>query len=144
MRNSLRLLFLYLAWVIALFALVGSLFGSEILHLPMCTLCWYQRICLYPLALLLGIACFTQDFKVVKYALPLSILGFFIGLYQYLLQMHWLPDFSILAKCTTSGGRCDIMNFQIYFITLPFLSLIASFLISLFLFFVSKKEKSHS
>ena len=48
-------IFAYAAWVIALLSTLGSLFFGEIMKLPPCTLCWYQRICMYPLVVILAV-----------------------------------------------------------------------------------------
>ena len=65
MNRSTRL---YLAWVVALVATLGSLYLSEVLGYRPCKLCWYQRIAMYPLALMLGIAAFRDDLRVRLYA----------------------------------------------------------------------------
>lgn len=75
---------LYIAWVIALIATIGSLYFSEIQNFKPCILCWYQRIAMYPLVLILGIAAFTRDLKIRRYALSLAVIGFIIALIQNL------------------------------------------------------------
>ena len=71
-------LFLYTAWVTSLMATVGSLFFSEILHFPPCMLCWYQRILMYPLVVIIAVGILRRDKGVYQYVLPLSITGFII------------------------------------------------------------------
>lgn len=127
---------LLIAWLIALSALVITLYGSEIVSLPVCHLCWYQRICMYPLAIILGIATWRNDIDIKIYTLPLSILGALFALYQYLEQM--IPGFAPIHLC---GGDidCSIIHFQWFgFITYPFLSFIAFILISLCLLMTKK------
>ena len=115
---------LYFAWLIALLALMGSLYSSVILHLPVCDLCWYQRVCIYPLVIILGIATYRHDLAIIKYAIPLAILGALFALYQYLEQM--IPGFSPLALCSPTGPDCSHIHFKwLGFITYPFISLIA-------------------
>ncbi|WP_293913586.1 disulfide bond formation protein B [Deinococcus sp.] len=75
---------LYLAWVFALVATLGSLYFSEIKAFVPCVLCWYQRICMYPLAVLLGVAAFRADLGIRAYALALAGIGWSIALYQNL------------------------------------------------------------
>lgn len=75
---------LYVAWVISLLGLVVSLYLGEISGVQPCPFCWYQRVALYPLALILGIACYRDDRQIVIYALPLAILGAVIALLQTL------------------------------------------------------------
>ena len=66
---------LFSAWVIALAASLGALFIGDVLGQEPCNLCWYQRIAMFPLALVLGIACLYNDFSIRRYALPLAIAG---------------------------------------------------------------------
>ena len=73
---------LLFAWLIALIGLLGSLFFSEIIKLDPCKLCWYQRICLFPLAIILLIAFLKNDNKIAIYVYPLVIIGAIIALYQ--------------------------------------------------------------
>lgn len=132
MTYSKRLYSLYFAWLIACVCLVATLFASELFKMEVCHLCWYQRVCIYPLAVILGIACFTSDFKVIKYALPLTILGFLFGLYQYLEQM--IPGFAPINLCSAQGPSCNIIHFQwLGFITFPFLSMVATLLMAILL-----------
>ncbi|MFN8943717.1 MAG: disulfide bond formation protein B, partial [Pseudobdellovibrionaceae bacterium] len=66
---------LYFSFIFSLSATFGSLYFSEILRYPPCVLCWYQRICMYPLVLIFGAAIWTEDSQFLKYTLPLSFLG---------------------------------------------------------------------
>jgi disulfide bond formation protein DsbB len=114
---------LYFAWLIAAVGMLATLYGSEIMHLPVCNLCWYQRICLYPLVVILGIACYKNTHDIVSYVLPLPILGMFFSGYQYAEQM--IPGFGPIPLCG-EGIPCGDIHFQLFgFITLPFLSLLA-------------------
>ncbi len=126
-----RQLSLFFAWLIALIALIATLYSSEILNMAVCHLCWYQRICIYPLVILLGIGAFRDDRNVVIYALPLAILGACFALYQYLQQM--IPGFALIELCG-AGPSCSDIHFKLFgFITFPFLSLIASLAIAFLL-----------
>jgi disulfide bond formation protein DsbB len=130
---------LYFAWLIALTCLLGSLYSSEILKMPVCLLCWYQRIALYPLALILGIATYRDDRAVIHYALPLSLLAMLIALYQYLMQMF--PTLFPLQLCGL-GPSCYAMHFKLLgFITYPFLSLLTAVLITAFIVLASCQSK---
>ncbi|KKW11337.1 MAG: putative disulfide formation protein [Microgenomates group bacterium GW2011_GWC1_49_7] len=86
------------AWSISLSATLGSLFFSEILRLPPCVLCWYQRILMYPLVLILGVGIVKKDKYLPFYVLPLSILGTVVAFYHYLLQRGVIPD--SVAPCS--------------------------------------------
>ena len=123
---------LYFAWLIALAATVGSLYFSIIRELPVCHLCWYQRICIYPLAIILGIAAYYNDRRIVKYVLPLSLVGFLLGLYQYLWQM--MPNMPTILSTCEPGALCQTIHVQLFgFVTLPFLNMLTALGISFFL-----------
>ena len=74
---------LYIAWVVSLIAMFGSLYFSEMKGYIPCELCWYQRIFMYPLTLILGIGTFQNDSSVKKFVLPLSLIGGIISLMHY-------------------------------------------------------------
>ncbi|MYL45090.1 disulfide bond formation protein B [Virgibacillus halodenitrificans] len=136
-NKSRKQLYLYFAWLVSVIATLGSLYFSEILHYIPCELCWYQRIIMYPLALILGIATFTNDFNVKKYVLPLSLIGWCISLFHYLEQK--VPGFAKLKACA-DGVPCDAAYINwLGFVTIPFLALIAFTLISVFMIMLRKK-----
>jgi len=125
-----------ITWIISLIATLGSLYFSEIVGFPPCDLCWYQRIFMYPLTIILGIATFKKSNEVIPYILPLPLIGFSIALYQFILEnipagdsTFCGPDISCTAK------YIDIFGF----ITIPFLSMI-SFAIIFVLLLVAKKK----
>lgn len=118
MKN--RIVFLYASWVVALIAMLGSLYFSEIRKFIPCELCWYQRILMYPLVLILGIATFQGDTRVKKYVLPMAIIGAFISIMHYLEQK--VPGFSGIKPCV-SGVPCSGQYINWFgFITIPFLA----------------------
>lgn len=117
-----RQLTLFAAWIIALASLLITLFASEIMQTPVCYLCWYQRVCMYPLVIILGIAAFQNDRRGAIYAWPFTIIGACFALYQYLEQM--IPGFAPINLCSANGPSCSEINFILFgFITYPFLSL---------------------
>lgn len=133
-----RLVCLYGAWGISLVALLGSFYVSEVLHVIPCSLCWYQRIALFPLALLLAIAIYRADFSIWIYALPLALVAFGLAIWQLLL-LH-LPELSLGHVCG-SGASCSESGWVIWkFIDLPFLSAVGSFFLSVLLVFSRKKN----
>lgn len=90
-----KTLYLAFAWVVALVATLGSLYYSEVrLFLP-CELCWYQRIFMYPQAVILGLALWRQDFGVWPYSLALSLLGGSVSVLH--LTQEWFPGLFPLA-----------------------------------------------
>lgn len=127
MRNNA----LYLAWVVSLIATGGSLYLSEVLHYIPCELCWFQRIFMYPQAILLGIACYRNDRGIIPYVLPLSVIGGFISIYHYAKQK--IPGFAELLPCS-AGVPCN-KDYLDWFgiITIPLLALIAFVMISVLL-----------
>ncbi|WP_248924626.1 disulfide oxidoreductase [Paenibacillus hamazuiensis] len=122
---------LYLAWVVSLIATGGSLFMSEVLGYIPCKLCWLQRICMYPLVVLLGRASYLNDRKQIGYVLPLSIIGGCISLYHYAEQK--IPGFAKLLPCT-AGVPCNVDYLDWWgVVTIPLLALIAFVLITVIL-----------
>ena len=123
-----RLVWLYLAWLVAIGATAGSLYFSEVRHFVPCALCWWQRIFMYPLVPLLGIATFRQDAQVWRYALPLSAVGLATSTYHYLIQK--VPGFAPPASCA-SGVPCSAQYIDWFgFVTIPFLAGVAFLLIT--------------
>lgn len=124
-------LFLYFAWIVSIVATLGSLYFSEIRMFLPCELCWYQRIAMYPLAIILGIAAYTNDIKITKYVFPLSTIGGLIAFYHYLLEK--VPGLASVKPCS-QGIPCNVAWINWFgFITIPFLSLVAFILITVFL-----------
>ena len=131
---------LYLAWLVSLVATGGSLYFSEVVGFVPCVLCWYQRIFMYPLVLLLGIASYRQDTGIKIYALPLAIIGGSISLYHYLDQK--IAGFGFPHVCS-GGVPCDAQYINwLGFITIPFLALIAFAIITVALIAVRPDRES--
>lgn len=121
---SARKAMIYVAWGQALIATVGSLFFSEVLGYVPCSLCWYQRILMYPLVIVLAVGILRRDVRVRSYVLPLSLLGFVIALYHNLLYFGFIPE-NAIQTCTT-GASCSTRWFEWFgFISIPQLSLVA-------------------
>lgn len=131
---------LHIAFIQAWLATLGSLFYSQIIGLVPCELCWYQRILMYPLVIILSVALIRKDKNVAYYVLPMSVLGAAIALYQYLLQMTPLGAIE-LTKCviTTPCSKIDAIYFG--FITIPFMSLISFLVISITMYLLVKSKK---
>lgn len=129
---------LYIAWVISIVATLGSLYFSEIQEFVPCELCWYQRILMYPLVLIIGVAVFSNDFKVKRYVLPLTLIGAGIGIMHYLQQK--VPSLSDLTPCA-QGVPCNIEYINWFgFVTIPFLSLTAFILITICMLLIRNKK----
>jgi disulfide bond formation protein DsbB len=113
----------FAAWLIASVSTLGSLFFSEIMQLPPCALCWYQRVFMFPLALILPIGLFPFDRNVVRYALPLAAIGLFVAVFQMLLVAGIIPE--KLEPCT-QGVPCSETVIEWFgFVTIPLLSTLA-------------------
>src|SRR5688572_10622372 len=91
------------SFILALASTVGSLFFSEVLKYPPCTLCWYQRIFMMPLVFVFGSALWTNDNKYLKYSLPLTVVGLIIATYHNLLYYGIIPEG--ITPCT-QGVSC--------------------------------------
>ena len=126
---------LFLAWLIALVATIGSLFVSEILNIKPCIFCWYQRIFMFPLAIILGIAAYKNDNKIVPYVIFFPIIGGVIALVQTLLSYLSLSSLVCGLECTQ--GNIKIFGFFELSIA-SFLAFTAIFV----LLFISKKRAS--
>jgi disulfide bond formation protein DsbB len=114
---------LFVCWLLVTAATLGSLFFSEVMDLPPCSLCWYQRIFMFPLPILLLMGLFPLDAKVVRYALPLALAGWAIAAYQTLLQLGIIPESA--APCS-QGVSCSSAYLELFgFVSIPVLSLLA-------------------
>ena len=110
-------------WAIASVSTLGALFFSEIMELPPCVLCWYQRIVMFPLVLILPLGLFPYDAKVIRYALPLALVGWVIAVFQVLLVAGVIPEG--LKPCS-QGVPCSEVQIQWFgFVNIPMLSFIA-------------------
>ncbi len=104
------------AWVAVLLATAGSLYFSEVMGFIPCLLCWYQRIAMYPLLLVLGVGVLRGDPGVWRYALPLSLIGLSVSAYHVALQYQ--PSLEIVP-CTT-GVPCTMRYVAVFgFISIP-------------------------
>lgn len=114
---------LYIALIQAIIAFLGSMYYSNIAGFPPCVLCWYQRILMYPLVMILAVALMRKDQLVHLYVLPLAWIGWVIALYHNLLYYKIIPD--DLAPCTT-GVSCTVKYIAYFgFITIPLMSFVA-------------------
>lgn len=136
--GGIRPYLLYAAWLVSLIATLGSLYFSEIRGFIPCELCWFQRIFMYPQAILLGIAAYTGDTRIKRYVLPLSIIGGCISIYHYMLQK--IPGFGGNHVCK-NGVPCNAQYIDwLGFITIPFLALVAFTLITVVLLLLKHQE----
>lgn len=104
------------AWGVALLAMSGSLYLSEIAHLLPCSLCWYQRIAMYPLVFVLGAGLVRGEPGVWRFAIPLPVVGLLIAAYHVTIQ--WRPSLDV-GTCST-GAPCTGRYLAVFdFISIP-------------------------
>jgi disulfide bond formation protein DsbB len=121
---------LQVAWIAAVLATFGSLFLQYEEGLQPCDFCWFQRICMYPLSLLLGIAAFRGNVQVAKrYFLGLSMVGAVIAIYHY--QLEHVTGEKSVCSLVPGAVPCNVSVINIFgFISVPFLSMAAFLLIT--------------
>jgi disulfide bond formation protein DsbB len=125
---------IFVCWLLATIATLGSLFFSEVMEIQPCVLCWYQRIFMYPLVVIFLVGLFPLDRNVVRYALPIAVIGWGISVYHYLLYSGYIPE--NMQPCS-QGVSCTEINLELLgFITIPMLSILSnSAIIALLLVF---------
>lgn len=112
-----------LVLVVSLGAVLGSLYYSNVIGFPPCVLCWWQRVLLFPIPLLLVVSKIKRDNNVMQYVVPFAILSAVIALYQ---SYIYLGGSSILP-CTAEGGDCSKIYVMAFgYITIPVMSLTVS------------------
>lgn len=137
MKNKGYVLAWIMAWILALIATLGSLYFSEIRGFIPCTLCWYQRIFMYPIVILMGLSLLVKDYNIKRHILSLSIPGFFFALFHVLLQKSSILQSFEPCKIGVSCSTLYINWFG--FITIPVLSLTVFFIITMLLLMTVNK-----
>lgn len=121
--------FVFAAWLLAASAMLGALFFGEVMRLPPCTLCWYQRICMFPLAFILPFALFPSDREtaldrnVVRAVLPLAGIGTLVATFQVLLVHGIIPE--RVQPCVQGVSCSESVITWFGFLTIPHLSFLA-------------------
>lgn len=129
---------LALAWVVATAAAASALFIGEVMGMTPCVLCWYQRIVMFPLVIVLGMACYSDDRRGAIYGLPLALGGVLLAGYHTLLIAGLVPKAWIPCG---SGVSCAEQKLEILNgLQIPWLSLIAFIAISLLLILYLRKS----
>lgn len=135
--NELVWKLLFGAWLIALASTLGVLFVGEIMGQPPCVLCWYQRAFMFPLAVILSVACYRSDGAVWRYGLPLAAIGGVIAAWHTLVFTGLVP--TALEPCG-AGPSCSSTNMTILGgLPLPLLSTGAFGTIAILLHIVRRK-----
>ena len=113
---------LWAAFVVAAIATGGSLFFSEIAHFPPCELCWYQRICMYPLSILTLLMAWQGDNRAARYLLPLPIVGAGVSIYHLLIENQVIKE-PTQCQASAPGGCAFKWINEFGYITIPTLAL---------------------
>ena len=128
----------FICWIVASVSTLGSLFFSEIMELAPCALCWYQRIFMFPLVIILLLGLFPFDKNIIRYALPLAIIGWGFAFYHYLLYSGIIPE--SIQPCS-QGVSCSETYLDLFgFLTIPMLSLISFSIIIGFLLILRRRR----
>jgi disulfide bond formation protein DsbB len=115
-----------MAFLVASLATIGSLYFSEVAHFDPCRLCWYQRIAMYPLVVILAIATARRDPGIGIYVRVLAAIGALVSAYH--LALEWVPALDT-GSCGI-GPSCTVVWFREFgFVSLPMLALAAFLLI---------------
>lgn len=122
---------LLLAWLATVASTLGALFFSEVMGLEPCVLCWYQRIAMFPLVVVLGLGVYRQDINSAVYAFPLAAAGWLAAGYHWLVYSGFVPK--NLQPCG-KGPSCAEVDLRLAgFLTIPLMSLLAFSLIIILL-----------
>jgi len=113
----------FLAWLTATASTLGALFLGEVMDYTPCVLCWYQRIAMFPLVLVLAAGLFPFDPRVVRYTLPLAVAGWLLAAFHLALVAGWIPE--SIKPCQQGVPCSDVQIVWFGFVTIPLLSLIA-------------------
>ncbi|HRH80580.1 MAG TPA: disulfide bond formation protein B [Thiobacillaceae bacterium] len=114
---------LFLAWLVAAASTLGALFFSEVMRLAPCELCWWQRIFMFPLAIMLPLGLFPPDPRVVRYTLPLAVAGWGFAVFHWLLVLGVVPE--NVRPCTRGVPCGEVTLSWLGFVNLPLLSVLA-------------------
>jgi disulfide bond formation protein DsbB len=123
---------LWLAFVVAAVATGGSLYFSEIAHYAPCELCWFQRVCMYPLSITTLLAALANDHRVARYLLPLPAVGGCVSVYHLLVQ-HGVVEQTRACQVSAPGGCATRWIEEFGYVTIPALALTAFALVLAFL-----------
>ena len=133
-------LILFIVWVTATIATLTSLFFSEIVKLPVCSLCWYQRIAIYPLVLIMPLALFPLDQKMIRYAGILTVFGGLVALFHVLLIAGVIPK---AAQPCVKDIPCSETHLNLFgFLNMPMMSLLTFTFIGILLF-LARNQDNH-
>jgi disulfide bond formation protein DsbB len=132
---------LWLAFLVAAIATGGSLFFSEIAHFVPCELCWYQRICMYPLSITTLLAALFDDPRAARYLLPLPVVGAGVSVYHLLVENRVVGE-SLTCRISAPGGCAVKWINEFGYVTIPTLALTAFALALAFLLLAALEPRA--
>ena len=132
---------LWLAFVVASIATGGSLFFSEIAHFVPCELCWYQRVCMYPLSITTLLAALFDDPRAARYLLPLPVVGAGVSVYHLLVENGVVGE-SLTCRISAPGGCTVKWINEFGYVTIPTLALTAFALVFAFLLLAAYEPRA--
>jgi len=130
---------LWAAFVVAALATGGSLFFSEIAGFVPCELCWYQRICMYPLSIVTLLAALRGEYRIARYLLPLPVVGAGVSVYHLLVENGVVGQSSACFVSAPGGCATKWIN-EFGYVTIPTLALTGFVLLIQLLAFATAGE----
>lgn len=129
----------FAAWLVAAVSTLAALFLGHVMGIVPCTLCWYQRVFMFPLVFVLATGLFSRDGSVVRYALPLAAAGWLLAMFHLLLTRGVIPA---SATPCTQGIPCSEIDVEWFgFVTIPLLSVLAFSAIAIALFAAHSRKR---
>ena len=143
LRDSLWGYELWAAFVVSSIATAGSLFLSETAHFVPCELCWFQRICMYPLTVTTLLAALRGDHRAARYLLPLPIVGAGVSIYHILIE-NGVVEQAKACELSAPGGCATKWINEFGYMTIPTLALTAFVLLIGFLALAAAGEEDEA
>ncbi len=134
--------FIYMAWLVNIVAFMGSMYFSNFMMLPPCMLCWYQRICIFPLSIIFAVGFLKKDENVFWYSIPLVGIGWIISTYHNLLYYKIIPK--AITACTSGVSCTDKQIEYLGFITIPLLAWASLTITSALLILFYKNQRNRN
>jgi disulfide bond formation protein DsbB len=133
---------LFAAWAIALASTLGALFIGEVMGKTPCLLCWYQRAFMFPLAVILAVACYNGDAAAWRYGLPVAGIGLAVAAYHNLLFFGVIPE--EIQPCTRTGPSCASADLNLVgIVPIPLLSLGAFAALTVLFLIIRRRMRNH-
>ena len=127
------------AWLVSIVATGSAVFIGEVMGMTPCVLCWYQRIAMFPIALVLGMSLYSEDRRGAVYALPMALIGLVIAGYHSLLVAGLVPQ--TWTPCSAEAS-CANQKLNVFWgLDLPWLSLASFAAIAAFLFVYLRRTR---